>query len=73
MLSDGGRLCDGDDQIAAYLSPKGDAVAYWIYTNEGTPRLAIQSLDTVPLRVKGMSLTHELEKNRRQHLQEQRE
>jgi hypothetical protein len=73
MLGDRGRLRDGDDQIDARLSPRGDAVAYWVYPYEDSARLSIQFLDPTLLRAKGVSLIDELEKNREQRLQELRE
>lgn len=61
MLSDGGRLHERDHQISAGISPKGDAIAYWGCPLEGPPRLTIQSITDMPLRVKGISVEAGLE------------
>ena len=65
MLSDQGRLHGGDNQIAATVSPRGDAVAYWVCPYEGIPRLTIQTLQTDVLRGQQSSLKRELEKSRK--------
>ncbi len=70
MLSDHGRLREGDHQLSAQIAPKGDAVAYWVCPSEGPPRLTIQALQVRPLRVEQASLSIELEKSRK-HLRAQ--
>lgn len=65
LLSDDGRLHGGDNQISARISPKGDAVAYWICPYEGIPRLTIQTLQADALRDQQRSLKRELEKSRK--------
>jgi len=73
MLTDGGRLKGGDDQMEASLSPGGDAVAYWTQSHEGVLRLSVQLIDHAPLRLKGVSLSGELKLRRRLRLREQQE
>ncbi len=65
MLNDLDRLRDGDNQFAAHLSPRGDAVAYWAYPYNGEPRLSIQYIDSAPLQVKGLSLPNQLARHRK--------
>ncbi len=65
MLNDLDRLRDGDNQFAAHLSPRGDAVGYWVYPYDGEPRLSIQYIDAAPLRVKGLSLPDQLARHRK--------
>jgi len=70
MLSDQGRFRPGDNQMYARISPRGDMVAYWTFPYKGEPRLAIQHIDTAPLRDKGASLETELEKSRKRRAEE---
>jgi len=56
MLTDGRRLHERDHQIAAGISPKGDAIAYRVCSGEGLPRLTIQPITVMPMRVKGVSV-----------------
>ncbi len=60
MLTDGGRLQEKDHQMSAGIAPKGDAIAYWVCPLEGLPRLTIQSITDVPLRVKGIDVQSRL-------------
>jgi len=71
MLTDGGRLGGGDDQMGASLSPKGDAVSYWTQSHEGVLRLTVQFIDHAALRLKGVSLSDELKLSRKLRIQKQ--
>jgi hypothetical protein len=64
LLEDQGRGPVEDNQMAATISPGGGMVAYWTFSASGDPRLAIQHIDSRPLRRKGFSLRTELEKSR---------
>jgi transcriptional regulator with XRE-family HTH domain len=64
LLSDGGQLRDGDNQLSARISPKGDTVAYWVCPDAGAVRLMIQSIKSNVLQVKGLSLVTALEQSR---------
>lgn len=65
MLSDDGRLRDGDHQSAAQIAPKGDLVAYWVCPDEEPSRLTVQCIKVAPLRVERSSLASELAKSRK--------
>jgi hypothetical protein len=74
MLSDAGRLRDGDELSMPRLSPNGSYVAYWVlpYEKGAHPRLSVQEIDATPLRgVKERSLVRALERHRRRRLQNQ--
>lgn len=65
MLEDQGRFRSGDNQMYARISPGCDMVTYWTFLFGGEPRLAIQHIDTTPLKVKGASLEIELQRGRK--------
>ena len=70
MLEDQGRFRSGDNQMYARISPGCDMVTYWTFLFGGEPRLAIQHIDTTPLKVKGSSLEIELQKGRKRLAEE---
>lgn len=71
MLSDAGRLRDGDDLSMPRLSPSGSSVGYWVlpYEKEAPSRLVVQSIDTTLLCIKGKTLEKELDQQRRRRAQ----
>ena len=72
LLGDADRLRDGDDLSMGAISPQGSFVAYWAwpYEKDSFPRLTVQAIDTLPLRVKGSNLVAELKRQNQRRLQE---
>lgn len=71
MLTDSDRLKRGDNQQEASISPRGNAVAYWVLPYEGMHRICIQLIDDAALRVHRISLSQELERRCRRRAQEE--
>jgi transcriptional regulator with XRE-family HTH domain len=71
MLMDHERFQGGDNQVEANISPNGEAIAYWTLPHEGDMRLTVQWIDHVPLRMKGVTLSEELNLHRKLLRQEQ--
>ena len=54
----------------AAIAPDGKMVAYWTFSADGKPRLALQYLDPAPLCRKGLSLPAALEQSRQRWVEE---
>ena len=70
LLEDQGRWQPDENQMAAAIAPDGKMVAYWTFSADGEPRLALQYLDSSPLCRKGLSLPVALEQSRQRWVEE---